>query len=664
MHQSSQSYIFIGDLQKYLDGLDTTYRVRLERLVDACELYFTADLPSTHPKSSSTYMGIAIVNLALCFRLTGNQRYLAEAQRWMSAVISYEKWGHAHLVNVDLSASWILWGLSLGYDWLAVDLQADFAATVQQKIAHHAKIIYDYMQAHETGWQVNYCQNHNWINLNGLATAGYVLQKHAADTTDAQTYIQAGLDNFEKVYALMPEDGSNYEGVTYWRYGGAWLFIYAHLAKMESGVDFFRTCDYLKNTFYYRLYQSAGDMALQTDFGDCHDRHSCHSAAVYYKVAAEYNNGYAQHFGDMASTIYLEEETRQSKVMPGITPEAGLEFLFYDPAVQSRTFDDLPTHRHFPDLGLVALRSSFVQDARAFSFKCGYPGGKSQLLAYANGTYAGMELALSHHHPDNMSYVLTQGRDYFIREDGYNRNILPSHHSVLLVDGIYTDASDANDVYVSAIKARQAAYPDFDLATQFHGTCSEIHEQDGLLWFTGDNTKIYPPALEMNRVSRTVITNQALDFFVFIDAFDSAKEHIYSAICNTETPLVADAQGIKHLTLGEHQASYVAISDRALADPCTPQRVVAVMTTQETDKKCVVDIFTTETKSQAPCKKQVIAECITLSNRSAVSLQEGMLTVKTQTGSHQVRLTSMQTPETAACEISVGINTKKWICVN
>ena len=71
-------------------------------------------------------------------------------------------------------------------------------------------------ETHGKGWSTNFYQNHNWINMTGLAAAGYALQ--GEDEAAAQ-YIQEAKEDFARVFALMPEDGSNYEGATYWRYG-------------------------------------------------------------------------------------------------------------------------------------------------------------------------------------------------------------------------------------------------------------------------------------------------------------------------------------------------------------------------------------------------------------------------------------------------------------
>ena len=90
-------------------------------------------LPEEHPKESTTYMGIAIPNLALAYCLSGDEEYLHQAKRFIRTVLSYEKWGNAHLVNVDLSASWILFGLSLGYDWLKPWLSSEEQKKVSDK---------------------------------------------------------------------------------------------------------------------------------------------------------------------------------------------------------------------------------------------------------------------------------------------------------------------------------------------------------------------------------------------------------------------------------------------------------------------------------------------------------------------------------------------------
>lgn len=604
--------VFIGDLEKYKQEIATGRLKQYQRLLEQADRYDSIELPDQHPPTSTTYMGIAIVNLALAYRLSGQEKYLLNAKRVMSTVISYEKWGNAHLVNVDLSASWILFGLSLGYDWLKEFLTESERAQISRKIQHHAKIIFDYRrETYGKGWSTNFFQNHNWINMNGLATAGYVLAK---EDVNATAYIQEAKDDFRRVFTLMADDGSNYEGVVYWRYGGMWLFVYAHLLKVQEGIDYFHTSKYLKNTFYYRLYQSAGDFRQQMNYGDCHDRYSGHTACVYYKTAAEYGDGYAQALGNLVVDKFLQGEHENSKVKPGIFPEAAFEFLWYDPSVAEKSLSDLPLTRYFDDIGLLAMRSSWMEDAKVLTIKCSPPGGKKQ---WEEGwkIYENEQIdlfSLSHHHPDNLSYILNQGSQFFTCEDGYNRNIMADNHNVLLVDGVYTDAQDVNDVYMSSVKLRKAQSGGSFIPADYQGFVRNVIEEDGLVLYRAETAGVYPKNQKMREVSRTLITD-GMKFLVFADVFYSDEAHIYSTICNTDQRATESGGNFRYC-LGNQPLIYQIFSDQTVAYQQYNQHVTSVMTTQEPDKKCEVNIQTLAAASEEKQYSQVFFEYFTFAD--------------------------------------------------
>lgn len=76
---------------------------------------------------------------------------------------------------------------------------------MSDKIRHHAQIMLDYRrETYGKGWSTNFYQNHNWINMTGLAAAGYALQ--GEDEAAAQ-YIQEAKEDFARVFALMPMTG-------------------------------------------------------------------------------------------------------------------------------------------------------------------------------------------------------------------------------------------------------------------------------------------------------------------------------------------------------------------------------------------------------------------------------------------------------------------------
>lgn len=619
--------VFIGDLACYESEIDGKRKKQYERLLAQADRYRAVALPKEHPKQSTTYMGIAIVNLALSYRLSKNEIYLQEAKRFMDAVISYEKWGNAHLVNVDLSASWILFGLSLGYDWLKPYLSEEEKERTVEKIRHHAKIIYEYRKdTYGKGWSTNFYQNHNWINMTGLAAAGYVLAKQYEE---APVYIEEAKSNFARVFSYLADDGSNYEGVPYWRYGGMWLFVYAHLLKVQEGIDYFKESNYLKRTFYYRLYQACGDFKQQLNFGDSHDRYSGHPACVYYKTAAEYGDGIAQKLGNMVIDRFLEEEAENSKIKPGILPEAAFEFLWYDPSVSEEEFDGLPKVGYFEDLGLLAIRENWTPESKVLTIKCGYPGGKKQwMTGFKLWREEGIDcLSLSHHHPDNLSYIFARGSEYLTCEDGYNRNIMPDNHNVILVDNRFTDAEDVNDVYVSSVKKRMEEEGDSFDEREYGGHVTAFKQDGPVVVYRGETTGVYPKDLKMKEVSRTLFTD-GLKFWIFVDVCRSETPHIYGLISNTDQAARKDGNGYRY-PMKTGDIHYRVFSDKGLQTKQYRQEVVSIMTSQEPDKVCRTAVETLSHGSAAPEKEQIFFQCFTFDEeKTEISFEHNVLFVR------------------------------------
>lgn len=616
--------MLIGGLEQLKKEIKDLKKVQFYRLADQCERYFNMPLSKEHPNGSTTFMGMAIINLSLMYILTEEEKYYEEALRFIQTVCHYEVWGFAHLVNVDLSASWILFGLSLGYRWLKDKFDVASRKMVFDKLCLQSKIMYDYkIKTAGKGWSTAYYQNHNWINLTGIACCGYALKEEYAE---AQAYIDLAKENFDLVYQLLADDGSNYEGVVYWRYGGMWLFVYADLLKNQEGIDYFKSCGYLKNTFDYRISQAAADLKRQLNFGDCHDRYSGHSAAVYFKIASEYQNGYSQALAQMVSTNFLYEEQFQSLVKPGILPEACFELLWYNPQVEAKDLNLLPKVHYFEDLGLISLRTGYQPDATVFSFKCGRPGGLKQ---WENGWRILNEknykiLSLSHHHPDNLSFILNKEHSYFYIDEGYNRNIMPDHHNVLLVDGQLTDKMNVNDVYMASIEQRMAQHKEVNPVTDYYGEIQYFATDERVTFFKGENHRIYPLELKMKEVSRFVFTDN-LSYFIMIDQFSSELEHTYTAIFNADSFPIRQGNQFRYHSLLE-TLDYQCFSETKLDYRTYQQEVKSVMTTQEPDKYCRTVLHTLAIDSEKT-KNQTFVHTMSLDGKQQFELHQGVLKI-------------------------------------
>lgn len=564
------SKVFLGGkLRTLRETIGLTRSAVYMRLIEQCERYFTSELPEDHPAASTTYMGIAMANLALAYLLSDNDRYLLEAKRWIFACVGYPHWGNAHLVDVDLSAAWILFGMSIAYDWLEAVLTGEETAAIREKLILQGTRMYEFKVSTEgSGWSTNYWQNHNWINLTGLATAGYALQETCATAND---WVNCAKENFAFVYSVLPEDGSDYEGVVYWRYGVMWLFVYAHLVKEREGIDYFRTCRFLENTFTYRLYQAAPNLLEQINFGDTHDRHSGHSTAIYYKVAAEYQNGYAQKMGNLVRDVFLKVEARESAVKPGILPECFFEVLFFDPEVEERDFNDLPLTVFFEDLGLFVRRSSWERDATLFAIKCSRPGGKTQwdwlwrLKREKNYNCFG----LSHQHPDNNSFLIHSQGEFFAIDDGYNREVRAADHNVVLVDGKGYDGDGRNNVW-----------KDFDV--DMFGEIETCIIDDGLSYVVGETARTYWKDLKLKTFRRHLVST-GRPWYVMFDELESEYEHIYTWQMFSDVYPVDCERSFRYeigsATLALHHFSSVPTSHEF-----TERTIRSIMTTQEPDK--------------------------------------------------------------------------------
>lgn len=496
-----------------------------KRLYEQCNLYKKEMLPEEHPMKSITYFGMAAANLSMAYKLTGQGHYLEEAKRWIFRGVSFDHWGRAVKVDVDLSAAWLLFGFGLSYNWIKEDLTLEERAALKDKLILQGKRMYEYaIKTEGSSWSTEFWQNHNWIDYAGLAVAGYALLD---EYPEARKWTEKAKSDFQKVIPLLADDGSDYEGVVYWRYGVLWLLIYADLLRDQEGIDLFKQSSFLRNTFYFRLYQAAPNLEEIVNFGDCHDRHSGHSIAMYYKLASEYRLEHAQYLAQYVLKNCIWREGYESGIKPGILPEAFLELLWYDPAVEAKSFEDLPCVKYFNDLGLVVIRNGWHEDAIHFSFKASPGGGhkqwhKSFALDRENGWRT---RSAGHHHPDSNSFILMGHNSYLAIDEGYNKYKMALDHNLVLVDGQGYRGDGTFDVYR-------------DLPIDATAEIEEFSQQDMYVFVAGESSKLYKKELQLNRFARNVLyTGES--YFIMIDELESSEPHTYTWQMHSDVPAEA-----------------------------------------------------------------------------------------------------------------------------
>jgi len=455
-------------------------RDQWRRLLAQCDVYRGQTPPAEHPTASITYLGPAAANLALAYRLSGQRGYLDEAWRWISAAISFPHWGKANLPDHDLDAGWLLQGLGLAYDWLGDALAPDQRRALHDKLALQGERLFDYaVKTEGTWWSSAHWQNHNWICYAGLATAGYAL--------DRPLWTDQARANFDSVVDVLPADGSDAEGVAYWRYGVPWIAYYLDLLRDAEGIDWFDLCAFLRNTFHYRLHQSTPGLGEHVDHGDCHNRRTGHSVALYYKVAGEYGIGEAQWLADIVDSRLRWQEVHADGIRPGLPAEAFLELLWYEPSIVGTP--PTSTTAYFPDLGLVAARTGWDEDASMVSVKAAPGGGHA---AWEAAHKQGAVLSAGHHHPDAGSFVFASQGAFLAIDVGYSREKRAAQHNLLLVDDQGFAGEGGYDVYRGAPYERRAWMRDVLIS-------------DGWVQATAVIGAMYDPALGVRRLERTFV---------------------------------------------------------------------------------------------------------------------------------------------------------------
>ncbi|WP_058484931.1 DUF4962 domain-containing protein [Defluviitalea phaphyphila] len=527
-----KEYLLIKDIEKLRNEKLTIRKSHLIRLLEQCKWYESQKLAKEHPPTSITYMGMAAANLSLAYLLTEQEQYLEEAKRWIFTACRYERWGYGFLVDVDLSASWLLFGFGLAYNWIGDKLKPEEKQEFLDKLILQGNKMYNYGEENRGNcWSTDYWQNHNWINYTGLLTTAYAI---VPEYKEAQKWIDTIKDNFDKVFNWMPQDGSDYEGTGYWRYAINFLLAAADLIRQKEGIDYFNT-PFLKNTFYFRLYQSAPNWEENVNFADVHDTRSSNSISAYYKIASEYNNGYAQWFGNLVKNKFLFREAYQSKIFPGIMPEAFLEYIWYDETVPEKHPKDLPLTKYFPDLGLVVIRSSWDEDAIHFSIKASPPGGKAQWeksweLDLANGWRT---RSLTHYHVDFNSFILMGYGSRLAIDEGFHRTSRAKVHNMITVDDTgcvgekIWDEGTLEDPELFDLNCKGIYNVWRDVKKDQIACVEDYISEDGYTFCTLESSKLYYPEMQLNRNARRVIYSE-MGYFILLDELKSDMEHKYT----------------------------------------------------------------------------------------------------------------------------------------
>ncbi|MCM1176334.1 MAG: heparinase II/III-family protein [Clostridium sp.] len=172
-----------------------------------------------------------IIACAYAYKVTGEAKYLAQAEHDIVTVCNFTDWNaKSHYLDVGEMAA----GVGLGYDWLYNDLQAS-----TKDLAMKALNDFAFTTAINKVWNTNfYSAVNNWNQVcnGGLVCAALAVYESNPETARAiiEKAIESNLPAMQEMYS---PDGNYPEGYSYWNYGTIYEALMLTALETATGSD-------------------------------------------------------------------------------------------------------------------------------------------------------------------------------------------------------------------------------------------------------------------------------------------------------------------------------------------------------------------------------------------------------------------------------------------
>lgn len=172
-----------------------------------------------------------IISCAYAYKVTGEQKYLAQAEHDMVTVCNFSDWNaKSHFLDVGEMAA----GVALGYDWLYSELSAS-----TKELARKALNDFAFTPAANKVWNLDfYAATNNWNQVcnGGLVCAALAVYEDNPSVAKSivEKAIESNLPAMEEMYS---PDGNYPEGYSYWNYGTIYETLMLTALQTATGSD-------------------------------------------------------------------------------------------------------------------------------------------------------------------------------------------------------------------------------------------------------------------------------------------------------------------------------------------------------------------------------------------------------------------------------------------
>lgn len=171
-----------------------------------------------------------ISSCAYMYRMTGERKYLEQAEKDINTVCAFKDWNHSHFLDVGEMAM----AVAIGYDWLFDELSEETKAKAREAINQHA-----FGHTDEAKYCKFYIARNNWNQVcNGGLVAASLATYESNPEIAGKLIMDAVESNMEPLKAMYGPDGNYVEGYSYWDYGTMYQTMMLTALETALGTDF------------------------------------------------------------------------------------------------------------------------------------------------------------------------------------------------------------------------------------------------------------------------------------------------------------------------------------------------------------------------------------------------------------------------------------------
>jgi len=188
-----------------------------------------------------------IFYLSYSYRMTGESKYLEQADKEIYAVSKFSDWNPQHFLDVGEMTM----AVAIGYDWLYDDLSEKTREAAKEAIVE--KGLRPSEDSNYNSW-LNYNSNWNQVCNAGLTFGALAVKEDYPDLADS--IIDRAFTQISWLMESYDPDGVFPEGYSYWGYGTTFNVLFLSAVEKALGDDrglvssnpaFMKTGDFLKN---------------------------------------------------------------------------------------------------------------------------------------------------------------------------------------------------------------------------------------------------------------------------------------------------------------------------------------------------------------------------------------------------------------------------------